>query len=245
MSSTLIAAIAGGAFTLLATAAGATLTWWLMGRAARNQRAYEEDLRQRERLIGEREKLLSPRPDEAAVMRQMIHQGGELLPSRPDTSRLGFERRAGCFPRGTLVLIDTEEYRPIEELHEGDLIKVYMTETRDKSRSPVKGIVTGDGTRMVKINNTIPVTPEQQILCDGIFQRAETLRLGGVLVSNRHQAIIITSIELAVSEQDVFSVALEQSAGYFVKGPGDADSIIADSTIADSIIVREAITGKL
>jgi hypothetical protein len=56
---------------------------------------------------------------------------------------------------------------------------------------------------------------------------------------------MITSIELAVSEQDVLSVALEQSAGYFVKGLGDADSIIADSTIADSIIVRESITGKL
>ena len=178
-------------------------------------------------------------------MREMIHQGGELLPSRSLTSNLrswqdhlrvrSDEVRFFCFPRGTLVLTDCEGYRPIEELHEGDLIKTYAAETQTESQSAVKEVVAGRSEKIVKINDMIAASPRQQILCDGMFQSAEALRLGGVLVSSRHQAILVTSIELVDSEQEVYSVALDKSVGYFVKG-ADAE---------DSIIVREAITGKV
>ena len=79
--------------------------------------------------------------------------------------------------RGNLVLTDCEGYSPIEELHEGDLIKTYAAETQTESQSAVKEVVAGRSEKIVKINDMIAASPRQQILCDGMFQSAEALRL--------------------------------------------------------------------
>jgi hypothetical protein len=243
VNSTIVAALVGGGFALLATAVGAFLTRWLTGRTVKDQRAYDEILRQRERLLDEREKLLSPSNDEAIAMREMLFRGGELLPPRVHSNRFLYQSnwsmshdfQAGCFPRGTLVLMAEGSYDPIEELKEGDLIKTYNVETHTESQSAINEVVTAAGKQLVRINNMTTATPEQQILCDGQFRPAASLLMGGVLVSDRHQPVVVTSVELVPIDEEVLSLALNEDAGYFIRSP----------QAEYSILVREARTGKI
>lgn len=243
MNSNLVAALVGGSFALLAAAVGALLGYWLRNRALKDQRLYDEALRQRERLLNEREKLLSLDSDEARAARDQLRRGGELLPLKRFSDQLDYRssqlvtsdfRHAACFPRGILVLMAEGPWHPIEELQEGDLIKTYSSETQTESWSAVKEVVTGAKRRIIRINNIISATPEQQIFCDGWFQPAAGLRLGGVLVSDQHQPVTVTSTELITTEEEVYSIALNEDAGYFIKDP----------QAQYSILVREAITGK-
>jgi hypothetical protein len=238
MASGLVTTLVGGGLALAGTAVGAFLTQWLGRRGLTEQRAYEEKLRERERLLDEREKLLSLDPNEATVARKMLLKGGALL-NRSSLGDLRLDRKQelffGCFPGASSVLMADGSPRRISVLQKGGLIRTYNYNTHTESQAPVNAVIADVGKQLVNVSNWIVSTPRQQIFCDGRFEAAEFVRLGAVLVSSEHKSLAVGSVELVETEGQVYSLALDEDAGYFVKTPG----------AEHFVLVREAVTGKL
>ena len=236
MNPNIVSALLAGGFLLLGTAVGSLLTNWSKGRALVEQRAYEEALRRRELALAEQEKFHPVSDADARVVGKMLNSGGQFLRSELHWDRaLGdFSSRAGCVPRGTMVMMDDGSFRPIEILHKGSSIRIYRAHIHAEADRAISDIRIDAGKRLVIINKEIAMTPEQDVLSDGIYQPAGGLRLGATLASDSRRGVEVTSVEVTTIDEDVYSIALDEDAGYFIRSP----------QAEHAVLIREATTGK-
>jgi hypothetical protein len=246
---TIVSAFIGGAFALLGVAVGSVFSHRQTMQALREQRAYAEAVRKSE-LSREDHREFHPLSDEAKiVVGNMMGKGGRSLDLNAiaDSVRLSQHAQLGrervseitadtfyCFPRGTLVMLWDESFRAVEELRENELIRVHRTHSYTEGESPVARVAIGPGKQLLIINETISITPEQEILTTGGYRAAIALRLGDQLVSDARRAVDITSLKLDVIDENVYGVILHEDAGYYIKS----------TEMNTAFIVREAATSK-
>jgi hypothetical protein len=236
VDSTITSALISGGFALLGVAIGSLFAYRLTGRTLIEQRAFAEALRKSELAREEHREFHPVRDEDKSVIRSYLDQGGRSLdyPVGGVIGSPGSPLLFGCFPRGAMVMVGDGSFQAIEKLQKDDLIRVYNARTHIQTESAISSIVAGRREQLVIINETIAVTPEQEILTDNGYRAAVTLHLTAKLVSDTQRAVDITSLELRKVDEDVYSVALDEDAGYYIKNP--------DMTFA--ILVREARTGK-
>ena len=233
MSSNIVSALLAGGFLLLGTVAGSLLTNWQRSRALVDQRAYDEALRRRELALAEREKFHPVSEADARVVSKMLDSGGQVL--LPKLQWDDFTTRAGCFPHGTLIMMEDGSFRPIEVLHKGDSIRIYRARTHAEADCAVSNIKISTGKRLVIINKEIAVTPEQEVLSNGTYLPAVRLRLGETLASDDRRGIEVTSVEMTTIDENVYCIPLDEDAGYFIRSP----------QAQHAVLVREATYGKM
>jgi hypothetical protein len=226
MNSSIVSTLVGGGFALLGVTIGSLFTNRLTIRTLMEQRAYAESLRVNELAREEHKEFHPLSKEERATIGRMIDKGGrsvdlnriaETIRSNQRISRIT-EETFYCFPKGTMVMLNDETFHPIEQLHEGDLIKIYRTYSHIQSESAVSAIVVGPGNQLIEINGSLAVTPEQEILTDHGYVPAMRLQLDMKLVSDTHRAVDIKSLELNDIDENVYS---EGYSGGCVEVEGD------------------------
>ena len=243
MSSNIVSALLAGGFLLLGTVAGFLLNNWQRGRALAEQRDYDESLRRRELALSDLEKYHPVSEADARVVGKMLDSGGQVLNRNMHLNNLAYIRepigyfygpRAGCFPRGTLIMMEDGSFLPIETLHKGNSIRIYEIYTHTEANRAISDVRTTPKQQLIIINKEIAVTPEQELLCDGMYQSAIRLQLGATLASDDRHGVEVTSIEVVTTDEEVYCIALDEDAGYYIRSP----------RAERAVLVREATNGK-
>lgn len=246
MDSAIATTLISGAFALIGVVIGSLFSHRQTMQALREQRAHDEAVRNNELSREEHREFHPLSSEEKLVVGSMMGRGGRSVDLNAIANSVRRAQQTGervaeitgdtfyCFPQGTLVMLGNGSFRAVEELREKDIIRVYRTHSFTEGGSPVAKVVIGPGKQLVIINETTAITPEQEILTIGGYKAAITLELADKLVSDAHRAVDITSLKSKVIDEGVYSVILDEDAGYYIKNSG----------VNTAIIVREAATSK-
>lgn len=138
-------------------------------------------------------------------------ENDELFSISPEVS-------AGCFPAGTQITLSDGTKVLIENLKVGDFVLSYSKDNDSLSKSQVVGIYHGIEPKFLSINECFEVTPSHLLQINGIWQRADTLRIGDHLQNEKGEQVEVYNIETIESERDVYNVDLGAENSFYAEG---------------------------
>lgn len=127
-----------------------------------------------------------------------------------------------CFPAGTKILLDSGEYKNIEDISKGDQLRTFNIATSEFESGTVGSIKTSVQNKLITIEtNTgklIKSTPGHLFYTNGGWEIAGKLDVGDTLLNSIGEEVEITSINSEEGEFTVYHILnVENTFNYFAE----------------------------
>ena len=123
----------------------------------------------------------------------------------------------GCFLAGTLITLSNGMEKPIEDVRVGDKILGYNEDTGKNEISKVIQTFIHNNKSYLILNGKLKVTPNHPLLINGLWNRADSVKIGDSLKDVNGKDVLINSIEKGVGEETVYNLEVENTHTYYAE----------------------------
>jgi hypothetical protein len=131
-----------------------------------------------------------------------------------------------CFTKGTPILMNTGEYKPIEKINIGDTVTTYNHKSNKRSFGIVKRLFKRTTTKITKLaiaGSLLCSTPGHEIYADGNYQSADKLTTNSILLNSNLDTQPISNTTTVDSTTIVYNFEVSKFHNYFA---GEASVLV-------------------
>ncbi len=128
------------------------------------------------------------------------------------------EAVSSCFLSGTMILVDGNKQKEIQNIKVGEYIVSYNEKTKSNNISKVLKKFSHDATEHLVFNDSLNATSNHPVLLNGKWVEIGTAHIGDTLKDSKNNDVAIKSIKKVTQPSQVYNLEVEGTHTYYADG---------------------------